>query len=47
MQKTMSFNDVAIFYVKGSVYRIQFQYMSENDAINIMTNSKLVKKGVL
>ena len=24
MQKTMSFNDVAIFYVKGSVYRIQF-----------------------
>ena len=47
MQKTMSFNDVAIFYVKGSVYRIQFQYMSESDAINIMTNSKLVKKGVL
>ena len=47
MQKTMSFNDVAIFYVKGSVYRIQFQYMSENDVINIMTNSKLVKTGVL
>ena len=40
----MSFNDVAIVYVKGSAYRIQFWYMSKNDAINIMTNSNSVKK---
>ena len=44
MQKAMSFNDVAIVYVKGSAYRIQFWYMSKNDAINIMTNSNSVKK---
>ena len=42
MQKAMSFNDVAIVYVKGSAHRIQFWYMSENDAINIMTNSNSV-----
>ena len=47
MQKAMSFNDVAIVYVKESAHRIQFWYMSENDAINIMTNSNSVKKGVL
>ena len=44
MQKAMSFNDVAIIYVKGSAYRIQFWYMSKNDAINIMSNSNLVDK---
>ena len=44
----MSFNDVAIVYAKGSAYRIQFWYMSKNDAINIINNSNLVdKKGVL
>ena len=48
MQKTMTFNDVAIIYVKGNAYRIQFWYMSKNDAIRIMNNSNLVnKKGVL
>ena len=48
MQKTMSFNDVAITYVKGNAYRIQFWYMSKNDAIRIMNNYNLVnKKGVL
>ena len=47
MQKAMSFNDVAIVYVKGSAYRIHFWYMSKDDAINIMTGSKLVdKRGV-
>ena len=44
MQKAMSFNDVAIVYVKGRAYRIQFWYMSKDDAINIMTNSNLVNK---
>ena len=48
MQKAMSFNDVAIVYVKGSAYRIHFWYMSKDDAINIMNNSNLVDKmGVL
>ena len=44
----MSFNDFAIVYIKGSVYRIHFWYMSKNDAISIMNNSNLIdKKGVL
>ena len=44
----MSFNDVAIFYVKGTAYRTHFWYMSKDDAINIMNNSNLIdKKGVL
>ena len=48
MQKAMSFNDVAIVYVKGSAYRIHFWYMSKDDAISIMNNSNLIdKKGVL
>ena len=43
----MSFNNVAIVYVKGSAYRIHFWYMSKDDAISIMNNSSLVdKKGV-
>ena len=48
MQKAMSFNNIAIAYVKGSAYRIHFWYMSKDDAINIMTGSNLVdKRGVL
>ena len=48
MQKAVSFNDVAIVYVKGSAYRIHFWYMSKDDAINIMNNSNLIDKmGVL
>ena len=44
MQKAMSFNDVAIVYVKRSAYRIHFWYMSKDDAISIMNNSDLVDK---
>ena len=42
----MNFNNVAIFSVKESDYRIHFWYMTKNDAINIMKNSNLneVKK---
>ena len=40
----MSFNNVAIVYVKGSAYRIHFWYMSKDDAISIMSNSNLVDK---
>ena len=47
-QKAISFNDVAIIYVKRSAYRIHSWYMSKDDAISIMSNSNLVdKKGVL
>ena len=48
MQKAMSFNNMAIVYGKGSAYRINFWYMSKDNAINIMNFSNLVdKKGVL
>ena len=48
MQKAMSFDDVAIVYVKGSAYKIHFWHMNKNNAISIMSNSNLVdKKGVL
>ena len=48
MQKAMSFNNIAIVYVKGNAYRIHFWYMSKYDAINIMTGSNFVdKRGVL
>ena len=40
----MSFDNIAIVYVKGSTYRINFWYMSEDDAINIMNGSNLVDK---
>ena len=44
----MSFNNIAIVYVKGSVYRIHFWYMSKDDEINIINGSNLVdKRGVL
>ena len=48
MQKTMSFNDVGIVYVKESAYRIHFWHMSKDDAISIMNSSNLIaKEGVL
>ena len=48
MQKVISFNNIAILYVKGSAYRIHFWDMSKDDAINIMTGSNLFdKRGVL
>ena len=42
IQKSMSFNNVAIAYVKGSAYRIHFWYMSKDDATNIMNGSNLI-----
>ena len=48
MQKTMNFNDVAIVPIKGNDYRIDFWYMSKDDAVSIMNNSNLNEKmGVL
>ena len=36
MQKAMKFNNVAVVSVKGNDYRIQFWYVSKDDAINII-----------
>ena len=48
MQRAISFNDVAVAYVKGSAYRIHFWYISKDDAISIMNNSNLIDEiGVL
>ena len=48
MQKAMSFNNVAIVYVRENAYRIHFWHMSKDDAIKIMNGSNLVdKRGVL
>ena len=48
MPKAVSFNDVAVVYVKRSTYRIHLWYMSKDDAINVMNNSNLIDKmGVL
>ena len=44
MQKAVSFNNIAIVYVKRSAYRINFWYISKDDAINIMNNSSLIDK---
>ena len=48
MQIAMDFNNIAIVYTKENAYRIHFWYMGKDDAIKIMTGSKLVdKRGVL
>ena len=48
MQKALTFNIVAIVYIKWSAYKIHFWYMSKDDAINTMNGSNLVDKmGVL
>ena len=41
MLKAMSFNNVAIFSIKGNNCRIYFRYMSKGEAINLFL---LVKK---
>ena len=44
----MSFNNVAVVYVKRNAYRVHFWYISKNDASNIMNGSNLAdKKGIL
>ena len=48
MQRAMSFNNIAIVYIKVNYYRVNFWYMSKDDAIYIMNGSSLVdKRGVL
>ena len=43
-QKAMSFNKIAIVYVKENACKIHFWYMSKDGAINIMNGSNLVDK---
>ena len=43
----MTFNDAVIVSAKGSDYRINFWYMSKDDAVNIMKNSDLDEKSGL
>ena len=45
MRKAMSFNNIAIVYVKGNAYRINCWYMSKDDAFNIRNCSTLLDKG--
>ena len=42
----MSFDNIAIVYVKRNAYTIHFWYISKDDAINIMNGSNLVDKYV-
>ena len=44
MQRTMTFIDFALNYVKGIAYRIHFSYMSKDRAISTMNNSNLIDK---
>ena len=43
MEKAMSFNNIAIVYIKGNAYRIYFWYISKDDEINIMNGFWLIK----
>ena len=46
--KAISMQSLAIIYHGGNVYRINFTFMSKNDAFNLMKNSNIIdKKGVL
>ena len=42
LQKAVSFNNIAIVYVKESAYRVNFWYINKDDAINMMNNSSLI-----
>ena len=48
MQKFIDFKNIAVVHVKGSAYRIHFQYMSKRKGNILMTNFNLIdKKDVL
>ena len=44
MQKTMSFNNVAIVFVKENVYRINLWYVSKDEPMNFIRNTDLIEK---
>ena len=46
--KANSMQNLAIIYHKGNAYRINFVFMSKNDAFNLIKNSTVIdKKGTL
>ena len=46
--KVNSMQNLAIIYHKGNAYRVNFVFMSKNDAFNLIKNSNIIdKKGVL
>ena len=46
--KATSMQNLAIIYHGGNVYRVNFVFMSKNDAFNLIKNSNIIdKKGVL
>ena len=46
--KANSMHNLAMAYNNGTVYRINFVFMSKNDALNLMKNAVIIeKRGVL
>ena len=46
--KTISMQNIVIIYHGGNAYRINYMFMSRNDAFNLIKNSSIInKKGVL
>ena len=46
--KAVSINNLAIVYVRDKVYRINFAFMTKDEAINLIKNSVIMdKRGVL
>ena len=46
--KAISMQNIAIIYHNGHTYRVNFAFISRNDALNLMKNSIIIdKKGVL
>ena len=48
IMKVNNMQNLAIAYNEGNAYRINFVFMSKNDAFNLIKNSNIIdKKGVL
>ena len=46
--KTINMQNIAIIYHGGNAYRVNYMFMSKNDAFNLIKNSIIIdKKGVL
>ena len=46
--KAISMQNVAIIYHRRNAYRVNFTFMSRNDAYNLMKNTLIIdKRGVL
>ena len=40
----VSINNLAVIYSKGNAYRVNFAFMSKNDAFNLIKNSNIIDK---